>query len=143
MRRAPLVFALVLLACGAPRRDPRQYPISASELAGGSAALEPGEAAYRRTCISCHGVDGKGQDGRVAADLTNPAGPMSRQDEELLASIREGKRGAIGVMPAHGGLLSPAEQTAVLAYVRSHFGVAEPPPPPPPDAGVDGAVARP
>ena len=140
--RAPRLVLVATLAiasasgCAKPERDPSQWPIAASELARGAAPSDPGEAAYRRTCIACHGSDGKGNGGRTGADFTSATGVLTHPDEQLAASIRDGKTGAIGVMPAHRSLLTESERTAVLAYVRRTFGagitvVTAP------DAGVD------
>lgn len=125
-----LVPATIMVACGlfgckSPERGADQWPISLDELvrnAQARAALDPGEAAYRRTCIACHGVDGRGNDQKTGADFTRPDGVLTRADADLSKSIREGKHGSIGVMPPHGALLSEEEVTAVLAYVRRTFG---------------------
>lgn len=128
---------LGLAACKESPRDPAQWPIGMDTLASHTPALEPGEAAYRRTCVSCHGVDGKGNGMRTGADFTSPTGPLTSPDAVLLTSIRDGKTGAIGTMPAHGRLLSVSEQTTVLAYVRRTFGAGIVVVDPTRDAGVD------
>lgn len=121
MSRAPLaVLALVVFGagCGSKERDPSQWPIASSELTRNEVAADPGEAAYRRTCIACHMADGKGNGGTTAADLTNVDGLLSQPDEAVRAVIRDGRRGSIGVMPAHAALLTAAELDAVVAYLR-------------------------
>jgi mono/diheme cytochrome c family protein len=112
-----------LSGCGndAPR-DPSQWPIALVELERGQTPADPGEAAYRRTCIACHGRDGRGNGNTTGADFGSPTGVLTHPDAELLVSIRDGKVGSIGTMPAHRALLSDAEQIAVLAYVRTTFG---------------------
>jgi mono/diheme cytochrome c family protein len=103
---------------------------------------------YRKTCIACHGVDGKGSDQKTGADFTRPDGVLTRPDADLFQVIREGKKGQIGVMPAHKALITEAETAAVLAYVRDTFGRGITPAPlasgvPSPSASVATASAPP
>jgi mono/diheme cytochrome c family protein len=121
MAAAVVLVPGALVACDPPPRENGQWPIALAELGPGLAA-DPGEGAYRRTCIACHGADGKGNGEKTGADFTRPDGRLTKPDDALLASIRGGTRGSIGVMPAHQGLLTDAETTAVLAYVRRTFG---------------------
>lgn len=111
-------LALALSACGSPERDPSQWPIAASELTRGEVPADPGEAAYRRTCIACHMNDGRGNAGTTAADLTRVDGILSQPDDAVRAVIRDGRRGTIGVMPAHAAILTPEELDGVVAYLR-------------------------
>lgn len=124
MRRGLFAAAALLVAgCDAPAPRPAdQWPIGSAELAAAAAPSDPGEAAYRRTCIACHGADGGGNGAKTGASFTAQDGPLTRPDAELLASIRDGKKGPIGVMPPHRALLTEAETVSVLAYVRRTFG---------------------
>ena len=123
MRRALFGLLLATAACDEPQaRASDQWPLARADLARGEAPRDPGEAAYRRTCIACHGADGKGNGASTGADFTAKSGPLAKSDEILLVSIREGTRGSVGTMPAHRSLLSDAEQKAVLAYVRRAYG---------------------
>lgn len=140
-----LALALALTACleREPPREQGQWPISRDELAAHASKLanaaptDSGEAAYRKTCIACHGADGRGNGGKTAADFTIPTGVLKKQDAVLLASIANGVTGPIGVMPPHKALLSEAELGAVLGYVRRSFGAGiTPDPAPAPDAAV-------
>jgi mono/diheme cytochrome c family protein len=121
--------ALALSAClQDPPREQGQWPISPAEVSAAAAKLaapaaaDPGEAAYRKTCIACHGADGHGNGGKTAADFAVPTGVLKKPDAVLLASIANGATGPIGVMPPHKALLSEADIAAVLAYVRRTFG---------------------
>jgi mono/diheme cytochrome c family protein len=113
-----------LVACG-DDRAPGQFPLGKQELS--SRAPAAGEATNRRYCVGCHGADGRGNGGTTGADFTGPKSPLrARTDVELATSIREGKRGTTASMPAHGPVLSEAEISAVLAYVRQRFDAPAP-----------------
>jgi len=90
----------------------------------------PGEATYRRYCVSCHGGDGRGNGGITGADFVAQATTLGlKPDVELAKSVREGKRGERAVMPAHQPVLNDAQIAEVVAYVRQRFmGAATPPP---------------
>ena len=122
-------------------RDPSQWPIAKSELERAPAPTDPGEAAYRRTCIACHGVDGRGNGGTTAADLTRADGVRTFSDDALRTVIRDGRHGAIGVMPAHRGILTPNELEAVMGFVRRRYAIADVPTPAPSDAPPQQAPA--
>jgi cytochrome c oxidase subunit 2 len=83
-------------------------------------ADDAGKAAYERLCASCHGADGKGNSAMAEAfgganlEIANQQ-VAGKKDEELKKIIADGK----GRMPAAGKSLSPADQQAVVAYMRS------------------------
>lgn len=78
------------------------------------------EATYRRYCIGCHGSDGRGNAG-LGADFTLPGGALTKSDAELIASVRNGRRGATSTMPAHSPVLSDAQIAAVVSHVKQRF----------------------
>ncbi len=88
-----------------------------------------GQAIYSQTCIACHGVNGKGAI-PGGADLTDGEGALAKSDEELLTSITEGFQspGSVLAMPPKGGnpTLTKEDEKAVLAYLRTQFGVSGP-----------------
>jgi putative membrane protein len=91
----------------------------------GSNALARGEQVYRERCSSCHGLDGRGQGGRVAADFVTDASRLRKHDEALLDSIARGVPGSR--MPGFDSVLRPDERRDVLAYIRGRFGRASAP----------------
>lgn len=113
-----MVASILLASCAKEQVDPSQWPISRSELERGTAALDPGEAAYQRTCIACHMRDGRGNGGVTAADLTSPTGILSQPDDAVRAVIRDGRRTPTRTMPAHGAILTAAEIDSLIAYLR-------------------------
>ena len=78
-----------------------------------SAQVEMGKAVYEANCASCHGTDGKGTS--TGPNLTDFA-TTSKVSQASWAQVVTGGKGN---MPAFGGKLSGAEQTAALEYARS------------------------
>ena len=83
-----------------------------------AADANAGKAAFEKSCVGCHGVDGKGNEKMakvLGAKGLNIVGPdvQKKSDEELLKVIANGS----GKMPA--SKLSKDEQKQALGYVRS------------------------
>jgi cytochrome c6 len=84
-----------------------------------AADVSAGKAIYEKSCVGCHGKDGKGNPamakvlGEKGLDLTSKEATQ-KSDEELLKIIVEGA----GKMPPQKSL-SKDEQKQVLSYVRS------------------------
>jgi mono/diheme cytochrome c family protein len=75
-------------------------------------------AVYKQKCVSCHGVDGKGETPAGKAMKVRSFGDpevAKMSDDELAGAIEKGK----GKMPAYGKSLKPDEIKAMVAYVRS------------------------
>jgi putative membrane protein len=83
------------------------------------AAGSEGERVYAQYCAACHQLDGRGLNGKLAADFVAGA-RLEKPDDALLRSIAEGVPGS--AMPAFGGVLSEAQRRAVLRHVRERFG---------------------
>ncbi|HVZ31343.1 MAG TPA: cytochrome c [Polyangiaceae bacterium] len=123
MRWFAFGVVIALAGCSDAKRDPGQWPISRQELEQSAVRRDPAELTYRRYCIGCHGSDGRGNGGLTGADFTAENSPLSnKSDSELLASVRDGKRGATATMPPHKPVLKDEEIAAVVSYVRQHFG---------------------
>jgi mono/diheme cytochrome c family protein len=83
-----------------------------------AADANPGKAAYEKSCVGCHGADGKGNPAmaKVLGEKgLNIVGKETAQksDEQLLKVVAEGA----GKMPA--SKLTKDEQKQALGYVRS------------------------
>jgi mono/diheme cytochrome c family protein len=77
-----------------------------------------GEQIFKLNCMVCHQADGKGSKQVGTPDYTQPGGPLSRPDEELLATIAGGKN----QMPPFGNVLPSQDIRHVLSYLRKTFG---------------------
>ena len=93
-----------------------------------SAAISKGATAketYDKTCIACHGGDGKGAFPGTP-DFTSSDGALSKSDNVLIDHITNGfqSEGSPMAMPPKGGNanLDTAGIKAVLAYIRETFG---------------------
>lgn len=81
----------------------------AAYIAGGMKGDQP--AAFA-ACASCHGADGKGNNGM--------APNLAAYDEPLLTHVlQNGKKGIIGRMPSFKSILTPVQEKALTAYVQS------------------------
>jgi cytochrome c6 len=93
--------------------------IGASASVGLAGQAADGKAVFDKSCVGCHGKDGKGNPamakalGEKGLDLTSKEAKQ-KSDEELLKVISDGS----GKMPAQKSL-SKDEQKQVLGYVRS------------------------
>jgi len=74
---------------------------------------------FARFCSQCHGLNGRGEAGRVNApaipDFTSRAWQQSRSNVQLTVSILEGKNQQ---MPANRGLVSDELARELVAHVR-------------------------
>lgn len=141
MRRLPAIAVLLFAGCArVPEHDPADWPLARADVERALPTDDPAERTYRARCLPCHGIDGRGAGAVTGADFTSPTGPLTRPDAELLVSIRDGRRGAIGIMPSHREILSEDERVAVLGYVRRTFGVGIVPADP--DAGLDASATE-
>ena len=81
----------------------------ATYIAGGMKGDKPASFA---ACASCHGEDGKGNNGM--------APNLAAYDGVLLSHVLEhGKKGMIGRMPSFKTLITPVQEKALTAYVQT------------------------
>jgi cytochrome c6 len=94
-------------------------------LAAGALAARAADAKenWEKQCQKCHGADGKGQTAMgkkfKIKDYTDAKVQASMKDEEILKTIKEGKKeGDKTLMKAYADVLSEAEIKDLVAYVR-------------------------
>lgn len=79
-----------------------------------------GAAIYAASCAACHQADGRGLQGRLAADFVGDPTRLAKPDAVLLQSITEGVPGT--TMPGFRDTLSEGDRRAVLTHLRARFG---------------------
>jgi len=86
---------------------------------------ETGKETYEKTCVACHGGDGKGAFPGTP-DFTSGDGALSKSDSVLIDNITNGfqSEGSPMAMPPKGGNpnLGSSGIKAVLSYIRETFG---------------------
>jgi len=81
----------------------------AAYVAGGMKGTKP--AAFA-ACESCHGPDGKGMNGMAAN--------IAEFDENLITHVvKNGKKGALGTMPAFHDRMTPVQIKALATYIKT------------------------
>jgi len=110
---------LCVISCSSPA-DPEFEPKTPEIVIDApNADTSLGMGVYNKHCAACHGLNGKGNG--FAADFVNDKERMSKSDEELLNSIRNGFTGKIGYMPGWKNRLTEEEIVGVLKYIRETF----------------------
>jgi len=85
----------------------------------GATSLQDGATLYGQKCSICHGKDGKGTPAWKAKgqpDFTDPKYQGSVSDQQILASIRDGKG---KFMPGFKGKLTDEQISSLVAQVRA------------------------
>lgn len=106
------VLGLALAACGGGGPDPEQ--------------VAAGQAAFRKTCATCHGQDAEGMP-RLGKNLHENAFVRGKSDVELVAFIKQGRPASHPDnerkvdMPPKGGnpALTEEQMQLIVAYLRS------------------------
>jgi mono/diheme cytochrome c family protein len=100
-------------------------PMGKAEPVAALVADQPdGATIFKRNCVLCHGPDGKGLATFKTPNFTDPKVQASLTDEQILETIKNGKKGT--VMPPWGDKLSDQDIKAVAAHIRS-FGAQNQP----------------
>ena len=81
----------------------------AAYVAGGMKGEQP--AAFA-ACSSCHGADGKGNDGMSPNLVSYDAALINH-------TLQNGKKGMIGKMPSFKTLITPVQEKALTVYIQS------------------------
>ena len=115
-----ILLSLVVCSPESPVEEPPPEVTPEIVIEAPNADTSLGMGVYSKHCAACHGLNGKGNG--FAADFVNDKERMSKSDEELLNSIRNGFTGEIGYMPSWKTRLNEEEMVAVLAFIRETFG---------------------
>ena len=83
-------------------------------------ALRAGQVLFIDDCAACHGRSATGNQAIGAPDLTDRDSLYGSDGKSILASILDGRRGA---MPAFGGTLSDKDISDLVQYVASLSGI--------------------
>ena len=83
-------------------------------------ALRAGQVLFIDDCAACHGRGATGNQAIGAPDLTDRDSLYGSDGKSILASILDGRRGA---MPAFGGTLSEKDISDLVQYVASLSGI--------------------
>ncbi len=84
--------------------------------AGAPPVAETGAQLFNQRCAGCHSADGHGISSAGTPDFTHRDLQARLTDEQIAATIHDGK---FGRMPAFGAQLSDAQISALTAHVRS------------------------
>ena len=92
------------------------YVMQLAGLDHDTSRAEAGAAQYQVFCVSCHGVEGKGNPVLGAPDITSADHWIYGQDlEDVAQTIRSGRN---GVMPAFAGLIDERQRKILAIYVQ-------------------------
>ena len=92
------------------------YALALANLPHDAAAAEAGAPQYQVFCVSCHGVEGKGNPQLGAPDITSGAWIYGTELDDIARTIRVGRE---GVMPAFGEIIDADQRKILAAYVKS------------------------
>jgi aldose sugar dehydrogenase len=128
-RRAPafLIMMLIAAACSGPGADapgagPKNTPAAAADL---------GASLYGGNCAACHQQDARGVPGVYPSLVGSPV--LLGEPKALVRWVIEGRRppsmptGRYSTVMTQFGWLKAGDASALLTYLRSHFGNAAPP----------------
>jgi cytochrome c oxidase cbb3-type subunit 3 len=115
---ATVLVVLALSGCDVPRQD------AATGARPDRALVEAGRAVYNFRCYFCHGYSGDAR--TLAATFLDPpprdfvaATPQSLPLPKIVDAVRQGRPGTS--MKSFAGVIGPAEQEAVAAFVYDEF----------------------
>ena len=95
-------------------------PIPARDLLGRTAVERQGALVFQvKQCHNCHTLDGQGGERGPALDDV----ALRLTEDQLIRQVIQGG----GNMPAYGKNLSPAETTALVAFLKTLHPAGQPP----------------
>lgn len=97
-------------------RNTAAYVLSLSGRDVDAEQAAAGKEKFDMVCAACHGVDGTGNPMLGAPNLANGIWLYGGDPEQVMSSIRDGRR---GVMPAHADMLGEDKIHIITAYVYS------------------------
>lgn len=97
-------------------KDAAHYVMSLSGMPADSIRVARGKELFAKTCIACHGPQGKGNPAMGAPDLTDNVWLHGRSESQIVQTIAKGRTDQ---MPAHKELLSASKIHLLTAYVYS------------------------
>lgn len=119
-----VIFTLFLVGCTKQNEQTKivtNYKAATPTLTK-TANIANGKKLYTsKACASCHQQDGTGMNGRLGADFVNDKIVLSKTDEVLFDSIKNGIKKNGKYMPPQKKILNDKEIIDVLAYIRSAF----------------------
>jgi cytochrome c oxidase cbb3-type subunit 3 len=97
-------------------KDAAHYVMSLSGLPADNIRAARGKDLFDKTCMACHGPQGKGNPAMGAPDLTDKVWLHGSSEAQIIETISKGRTDQ---MPAHKDVLSPAKIHLLSAYVYS------------------------
>lgn len=97
-------------------RNTAAYVLSLSGRDVDAEQAAAGKEKFDMVCAACHGADGTGNPMLGAPNLANGIWLYGGDPEQVMSSIRDGRR---GVMPAHADMLGEDKIHIITAYVYS------------------------
>jgi len=115
--RGSYAKSMRFVIAGAERvKDVAHYVRSLSGLVHDSIRAARGKGDFDKTCVACHGAQGKGNPAMGAPDLTDKVWLHGSSEEAIIQTISAGR---VDQMPAHKDKLTPAQIHILAAYVYS------------------------
>jgi cytochrome c oxidase cbb3-type subunit 3 len=97
-------------------KDVAHYVMSLSGMAADSIRVARGKDTFAKTCVACHGPEGKGNPAMGAPDLTDKVWLHGGSEPQIIETVAKGRTNQ---MPAHKDILSPAKIHLLTAFVYS------------------------
>ena len=97
-------------------KDVAHYVMSLSGGAADSIRVAKGKELYEKTCIACHGAEGRGNPALGAPNLSDRIWLHGSGEAAIIETVAKGRQNQ---MPAHRGILSEGKIRLLTAYVLS------------------------
>jgi cytochrome c oxidase cbb3-type subunit 3 len=104
---------------GAQINDLTEYVVALSRRPADKAAVARAAPIFAEQCVSCHGVEGKGDPTKGAPNLTDAEWLYGASRDSIHGQIFNGRG---GVMPTWGGRFDPQTIKALTVYIHANAG---------------------